>query len=85
MTWTQATVATELDRRRSAKERVLDALIEAGPDGLLNTDLNAICYRYGARIKELRDEGHAISEAARVSAGVYRYTYTAPVTAGRLF
>lgn len=68
-------LTSELARRGSAKERVLAALVAAGPAGVTSVALNDICYRYGARIHELRDAGHRISDAERVSPGVYRYTY----------
>lgn len=59
----------ELQRRASAKERIL-ARLEQGP--ALNTELNDICFRYGARILELRREWRIVKEP--VKAGVYRYT-----------
>lgn len=64
----------ELTRSDNAKARVLAALVEAGERGVTNDALNGICFRYGARIKELRDDGHCIDKA-HVAGGVYRYTY----------
>lgn len=59
----------EAERRESAKTRVLDRLLK-GPAS--NVELNAICYRYGARLKELRDQGYNIITES-VSRGEYRY------------
>lgn len=59
-------------RRRSAKERILEQFQFAIT--LTNVQLNEICYRYGARIHELRKEGHVI-EKHRVDSGLYAYRY----------
>lgn len=67
--------SSERDRRDNAKQRVLEALVGFGATGLTNTALNAICYRYGARIHELRAEGYGITKVHE-GAGVYRYTLT---------
>jgi hypothetical protein len=37
-----------------------------------NIDLNTICYRYGARIYELRQGGHQIDKT-RLDRGVWEY------------
>jgi hypothetical protein len=42
------------------REKVLLALEKSGSAGATNFELNGICFRYGARIKDLRDEGHNI-------------------------
>ena len=60
----------EAARRLSAKERVLLRL-QAGP--ATNVELNAICYRYGGRIHELRGEGYLI-DPEPLGRGVFRYT-----------
>lgn len=39
----------------------------------MNTDLNRISYRYGARIKELREDGWIIL-TKREDVGLYSYT-----------
>lgn len=39
-----------------------------------NNQLNKICYRYSARIAELRSEGHQIL-TERVKDGLFVYTY----------
>ena len=54
------------------KARIL-ARLQQGP--ATNVELNAICYRYGARIFELKRDGYAIDKAC-VAAGVWRYTLT---------
>ena len=50
---------SEIVRRSSSKARVLAALIAAGDAGLTNEVLNGICFRYGARIKELLKDATA--------------------------
>ena len=39
-----------------------------------NRELNRICFRYGARIYELRNEGHDI-RTERVKDGLYEFVY----------
>lgn len=67
-----AALVDELGRRATAKDRVLARLLAAGHTGVLNTELNAICYRYGARVFELARDGYRI-EKLHVSRGVWRY------------
>ena len=43
--------------------------------GVLNTELNKICFRYGARIYELRKEGYHIT-TERFGKGLCKYTLT---------
>lgn len=64
-------VRAEIGRRATARLKVLAALLEAGPRGCTNDELNAICFRYGARIHELRAEW-AIARVGGVG-GRYRY------------
>lgn len=52
-------LAEEIERRKTKKSLILAAL-QRGPQD--SRDLNAICNRYGARIYELRGEGHAITK-----------------------
>ena len=47
-----------MNRPKTQKEHIL-ARLQRGP--ATNRDLNAIAFRYSARIAELRDEGHAIA------------------------
>jgi len=42
------------------KEKIYKELERAGSFGVTNYDLNDICFRYSARIKDLRDDGHNI-------------------------
>jgi hypothetical protein len=67
----------ERARRTSAKERVL-ARLRLGP--ATNIQLNELCYRYGARILELRRAGYDI-ETRPIEAGVYQYTLKPPAAA----
>lgn len=39
-----------------------------------NRDLSRYCQRFGARLHELRDEGHVI-ETVRLKDGLYSYIY----------
>lgn len=39
---------------------------------VLNTELNRLCFRYGARIHELRKEGWNIQQEC-IKPGLYRY------------
>jgi hypothetical protein len=39
-----------------------------------NRELNKICFRYSARIKELRDEGHLIV-SSHIKDGLWEYSY----------
>jgi hypothetical protein len=59
---TQATLEGETTRRQTECGRLLRMLSEAGPRGVLNTDLEAdeIGRRYSARLHELREAGHRI-------------------------
>jgi hypothetical protein len=69
---------SELFRRMSSKERVL-ARLQSGT--ATNVELNRICFRFGARIKELRNAGRKI-EGRCVGNGVWEYWLRAD---GRLF
>lgn len=66
--------ATEQTRRTSARDKVL-ARLEAGPT--TNLELNDLCFRYGARIHELRRQGYDIRGEA-VGDGVFIYTLAQP-------
>lgn len=39
------------------KDKILNLLESKGKEGATNRELNQICFRYGARIWELRQEG----------------------------
>ena len=40
--------------------RILNLLREAGDKGVTNYDLNSVCFRYGARLFDLKRRGHVI-------------------------
>lgn len=63
---------TELYRPTTQKERILDKLERAGAKGVSNIDLNQICFRYSARLKDLRDEGYQIS-TIRVKDSIFTF------------
>ena len=65
----------EMRRRASSKALILDALTTAGAKGCTNGDLNDISFRYGARILELRQAGHAI-ESIHEHDGTWRFVLT---------
>jgi hypothetical protein len=69
-------LAAEIDRRTTMRAAVLAAL-QSGPRD--SRELNAICYRYGARLMELRREGWPIrSVAPRGGDTLWRYELTGP-------
>ena len=59
------------------RAQILELLKELGE--LTSRELNVICYRYSARIFELRQDGHDI-QTQRIKAGLYRYIYHGQVT-----
>jgi hypothetical protein len=69
-------IAAEIDRRTTMRAAVLAAL-QSGPRD--SRELNAICYRYGARLMELRREGWPIrSVAPKGGDTLWRYELTGP-------
>ena len=57
------------------RERILALLIERGPQGVTNVEFNRdVCFRYGARIFELRRQGYRI-ETVRFGEGLFRFVY----------
>lgn len=70
--------AAEQARWENARAVVLALLHERGLSGVLNTELNEIAFRYGARIFELRQMGHDIRKEC-VGPGVWRYWLVPPV------
>ncbi len=56
----------------SQTARILNLLKAEGT--VTNHDLNKVCFRYGARIHELRKEGHRIV-TSHVKEGLYAFTY----------
>lgn len=58
----------------SQTARILQLLKAKGR--VTNVELNRICFRYSARISDLRREGHIIV-SNRVRQGVWEFTYRA--------
>lgn len=56
----------------SQTAKIVKLLEKRGMRGALNTELNKICFRYGARIYELRKDGYNIS-CTPVRRGLYNY------------
>lgn len=56
----------------SKTAKILRLLLDKGT--VTNVELNKICYRYSARVHELRKEGHMISTLF-LGDGLYSYTY----------
>lgn len=63
---------TKSPRLSGQRLKILERLRQ-GP--ALNTELNAICFRYGARIHELRADGFNIKTIPE-KAGVFRFELT---------
>jgi len=74
---TGAEVRQEIGRLGTARDRVLAALLAAGPDGCTNVELCAPHVggmRFGARLFELKHQlGWDISDPVHERGGVYRY------------
>lgn len=58
--------------RMNQSEKILALLEKAGDRGVLNTSLNQIAFRYGARLHELRKQGYMIS-TIYVAPGLFRF------------
>ena len=72
-------IPQELERRQSARERVLAALLRAGPKGCTNVELShpAVGGLGGVRrVHELREQWDV--ETIRVGGGRYRYVLHGP-------
>lgn len=65
-----AEITAEAHRLASAKDRILSRLRKGT---VTNVELNAIAFRFGARILELRHAGYDI-ETERVDSSLYLYT-----------
>lgn len=61
------------ERQKTQRQRILELLQAAGPGGLTNVFLNAVCYRYGARIWELRKTWEI--ETVQESESVFRFIF----------
>ena len=63
---------SETHRRSTARDRVLAYLQSRGR--ATNAELNDVCFRYGARILELRAQGYDIRTGEK-HGGLVVYTY----------
>jgi hypothetical protein len=63
---------TESSRRENSRDQIL-ALLQAQRI-VTNLELNQVCFRYGARLKELRDQGYDIVTGEK-RGGVVTYQY----------
>lgn len=68
-------VTDEIKRRIPQTEKIL-ALLKEKPY-VTNVELNRICFRYSARILELRNDGHDI-QRKYLKPGVYKYWLVQP-------
>lgn len=76
--WSGDEMRQEQQRRRTNRDKALDALLEAGLRGVTNTDLMAIAgSRAGSRVQELRDRGYVI-ECRHEAGGRWRYVLHQP-------
>jgi hypothetical protein len=64
------------------REKILALLKERGGRGVLNTELNSMCMRYGARIFELRRQGYQIETIAE-GEQIYRFVLKCDVRDAR--
>ena len=55
------------------KGRIL-ALLRSCPEGAANVALNSVCYRYSARIAELRADGFTVHTGPTLANGLVVYT-----------
>jgi Helix-turn-helix domain len=60
--------------RQSQRDRILALLRDRGPEGISNIELNVLCFRYGARIWELRRIGFEI-DTIRIGDGMFRFVF----------
>jgi hypothetical protein len=58
--------------RKAQRSQIFNALRKARSQGCTNVELNKICFRYGGRIHELRNDGHKI--ITKKEGELYRYT-----------
>jgi hypothetical protein len=64
--------AEATDRSASQRQQILELLRERGSGGVTNAELNEVCFRYGARIFELRKAGHKIKTVGGPK-GLFRF------------
>jgi hypothetical protein len=60
------------ERIPTQREKILNALINAGSTGVTNTQLSNMCIRWNSRMGELYAQGYKI-DTVLVADGVYRY------------
>lgn len=65
-------IIDDTENQQSQRSRILTFLRERGATGATNVELNAIAFRYGGRIHELRRLGYTI-DTHRESAGLFRF------------
>lgn len=56
----------------SQRQKILAMLVDH--HSVTSAQLNKVCFRYSARIHELRKQGHAIT-SKQISKGLWEYTY----------
>jgi hypothetical protein len=71
---------SEITRRSNSREQVL-AVLQAKRI-VTNVELNDVCFRYGARLKELRDQGYDIVTGEK-RGGVVTYEFRGVKRAGQ--
>jgi hypothetical protein len=60
------------EKRKNQRERILALLLERGPQGATNVELNAIGFRFGARVHEIRKAGWDV-ETKQESESLFRF------------
>lgn len=76
--WTGDEMRQEQQRRKSNRDKALEALLAAGPSGLTNVQLMAIAgARAGSRVQELRDRGYSVT-CTHERDGIWRYVLHQP-------
>lgn len=68
-----------MPKAKSQKQRIIEAIENDERGYVTNVDLNEICFRYSARIKDINDDDRYpfIIRSKRLSGAVWQY-YTAP-------
>lgn len=60
------------------KTKILNLLRERKESGATNIELNSICFRYGARIADLRADGYTI-QSIKVKGSKWKFVLSEPV------
>ena len=74
-------ITEEKNKKHSQRDRILALLRERGAIGATNAELNAICYRYGGRLFELRKCGFTIRTES-VGGGLFKFYLIGEATFG---